>query len=233
MNISYKIKSWRECPISTFFQIQDIMKDESLLEYDKEVMLISLLCDCPEEDIWQLNINDLHQLQQQKLWLDEFNINDKVKLDKIKLNNKEYKVIVNLVDMNVAQYIDFQTFWAKRDNLEDNIGNILACFIIPKGKKYADGYDIKEVVDDIYNYLDIMTAEEMLYFFLKQSLDSTILMLAYLNLEMKRLKKKSPSEKTLMLETQLKELTKATLDGFTWLSKCPSSHLKTLTESLI
>ena len=117
--------------------------------------------------------------------------------------------------MTVAQYVDFQTYWLQRDNMKNIIGNLLAIFIIPKGKKYNEGYDINQVVNDIMNNIDIMTAEEILFFFLSSYLISIKITLNYLNLKMKMIKiMKKDKEKVEKFQKEIMNLEKIISDGF-------------------
>ena len=94
------------------------------------------------------------------------------------------------------------------------MGNILACFLIPKGKEYADGYDIQNVVRAINEHLDIMTANEILFFFLKSYLISIRGTANYLNWIMKRMARKSKEkDKVAELETIWRATKRNILDG--------------------
>lgn len=215
-----KINSWRECSINNYIDIRDIMSDETLSDYEKEVKTIAVICGIDEDEIWNLSINEFRDLQVGKLWISDFKIDTSKHFRKIKLNETEYSVDIDLQNMTVAQYIDFQTFWAQRDDIT-KIGNLLAVFVIPKGYKYNEGYDIKKTIGDIMDYMDIMTANEIVFFFLSSYVVLTKAILHYLTSKMKRMakRKKVNQERMMELQKQVDQLEKAILDGFHSLSK--------------
>ena len=209
-----KKKSWREVSINEYFDLKERLEEESLNEYDKEVIKLAFITEQDEDKIWALSINDFRALQIQSLWMQEFPISENPKFSTIKINKETYNIDTNLQNFTIAQYIDFQSFYSKRKSNERVIGNILACFIIPKGHKYAEGYDIQELVSTLNNNLDILTANEIMFFFLKRYLISIRVLANYFNLMMKSLKKKSKNkEQVKYLEEYWERMKKATLDG--------------------
>ena len=160
-----KKKSWRDVSINEYFDLKEKLDDGTLNEYDKEVIKLAFITEQDEDKIWSLSINEFRALQVQSLWMQEFPISDNPKFSTIKINKETYNIDTNLQNFTIAQYIDFQSFYSKRKSNERVLGNILACFIIPKGHKYAEGYDIQELVSTLNNNLDILTANEIMFFF--------------------------------------------------------------------
>lgn len=206
-------KSWRDVTIDEYFDLKDRL-DDVQEETDKVVVKISFANNISEEEVWDKTINEFRRLQVEALWMDEFNISEDIKFKNIEINGERYTVDVNLQNFTVAQYIDFQTFFPKRKTNERILGNILACFIIPREKKYASGYDIKKLVDDINSNLDILTANEILLFFLKQYLISIRATANYFNWIMKRMKKKSKNKMEIIkMEMEWNQIKETILDG--------------------
>lgn len=206
-------KSWRDVTIDEYFDLKDRL-DDVQEETDKVVVKISFANNISEEEVWDKTINEFRRLQIEALWMDEFNISEDIKFKNIEINGEKYTVDVNLQNFTVAQYIDFQTFFPKRKTNERILGNILACFIIPREKKYASGYDIKKLVDDINSNLDILTANEILLFFLKQYLISIRATANYFNWIMKRMKKKSKNKTEIIkMEMEWNQIKETILDG--------------------
>lgn len=206
-------KSWRDVTIDEYFDLKDRL-DDVQEETDKVVVKISFANNISEEEVWDKTINEFRRLQVEALWMDEFNISEDIKFKNIEINGERYTVDVNLQNFTVAQYIDFQTFFPKRKTNERILGNILACFIIPREKKYASGYDIKKLVDDINSNLDILTANEILLFFLKQYLISIRATANYFNWIMKRMKRKSKNKMEIIkMEMEWNQIKETILDG--------------------
>lgn len=207
-------KSWRDVTIDEYFDLLEKLEDPELEDTDKEVYKLSFIYNIPEDSIWDLKIDEFRNLQVESLWMDEFKISENSKFKSIEINGSKYKIDTNLQNFTVAQYIDFQTFFPKRKTNPRVLGNILACFIIPQGKEYASGYDISELVRSINSNLDILTANEIMFFFLKQYLISIRVTANYFNWTLKRLKKKTKNkEKVIELEKDWEKVKKATLDG--------------------
>ena len=207
-------KSWKDVTIDEYFDLFERLSDDTLTDYEKIIIKISFITGKNEDEIWNLTWTEFRELQVEALWMDEFNINENVKFKSIEINKQKYSIDTNLQNFTVAQYIDFQTFFPKRKENQRIIGNILACFIIPQGKKYAEDYDIKELVDNINSNLDIMTANEIMFFFLKQYLISIRATANYFNWVLKRMKKKSKNKEEMeKLEMEWEKVKKVTLIG--------------------
>lgn len=207
-------KSWKDVTIDEYFDLCERLSDDTLTDYEKIIIKIAFITGKREEEIWNLSWSDFRNLQVESLWMEEFQLKENVKFKSIEINGEKYSIDTNLQNFTVAQYIDFQTFFPKRKTNERVIGNILACFIIPKGKKYAEGYDIQELVENINSNLDIMTANEIMFFFLKQYLISIRATANYFNWILKRMKKKSKNSQEIeTVEKEWEKMKKATLDG--------------------
>lgn len=197
-DVKLQIKSWKECPIDTYYEIVDVLNEESISQGEKEIKILAILCNVDEDVIWDLDITKAKELMSQTAWVNEFKIDQKAKYKNIIMNGQKYTIADNLDNFTTAQYIDFQTFWAKKDN-KQYLGNILACFIIPKGKKYGNDYDVSEVAQTIRKEIDIVTAQEILFFSHRKLLDSMKALRTYLKLQMIRMKKKLSQENYLKM----------------------------------
>lgn len=207
-------KSWKDVTIDEYFDLCEKLSDDNLTDYEKIIIKIAFITGKSEDEIWNLSWQDFRNLQVESLWMEEFKLKENVKFNTIEINGEKYSIDTNLQNFTVAQYIDFQTFFPKRKTNERVIGNILACFIIPKGKKYAEGYNIQELVDNINSNLDIMTANEIMFFFLKQYLISIRAIANYFNWILKRMKRKAKDKNLIeKLEMDWEVTKKATLDG--------------------
>jgi hypothetical protein len=194
------IKSWNECSIDLFYAIDDVIKDTTLPTMTKNVKLISLILDIPENVIYSMPIEKYNEYIQSLQWANNFKFDKNYKPSKIVINGQKYKVITKTNDLSIGQYIDFQTFWMKKD-IRKYIGNLLACFILPENKKYGEDYDISELAETIRQNLDIVTAYSLLFFSLKKYLDSTISSFIYLRKKLKT--KEEKQEITKIIQTLL------------------------------
>lgn len=204
-------KSWRDVTIDEYFNLVDRLSDEGLTEYEREVILVSFVTGLSEDKVWDMTIGEFKANQLNTAFMKEFNVARDCNFKTIQLAGEKYDVCTDLHNFTVAQYIDFQTFYAQRKDNANILASLLACFIIPRGHSYAEGYDVNDLKDKMINGLDILTAEELLFFFLKRYLLSMRATANYFNWAIRRMKRKGmPVEE---LEARWEEVKKATLDG--------------------
>lgn len=204
--IELKYKSWKEISVNTFNKLKDIKvnSNDSLELLDSNIALLSILCDVDEDTIVSLTTSEFSTLLNQTAFLSTL---PKVKIqDTYTINGNEYEVFLTLNDMSVAQYIDFQTFYKDQDKY---FKELLACFLIPKGKKYGDGYDIQKVKEDIGNHLSIVDANSILFFFVLLYQSLTKAMLTYSIRQMKKARKKMNKEEQEKIDLAIAETKRA------------------------
>lgn len=202
--------SWRDVTINEYFDLREKLESVSS-DYEKEIIKIAFVNGFNEDDVWNMKISDVKRYQKNTIWLNNFEISKDVKFKSIKIEDEVYEINPDMQKFSVAQYIDFQNFFPKRTQKTNYIGNILACFIVPKGKKYGEGYDVAQLVNKINDNVDILTSNEIIFFFLKQYLYSMKVMLTFFKYQMKILKligKKKNKEKIKEIEEKVKELEK-------------------------
>lgn len=80
--------------------------------------------------------------------------------EKLTLNGTEYKVGLYPQNWTAGQWLDYNAVLSKEMPAGDNrkIAMIIACFAVPSGHEYGDGYDFDSVVDEIYKYMPITVA---------------------------------------------------------------------------
>lgn len=205
MNIKFKYKNIGELPIYKFLKFRDITLDNSLTEIQKEIECLSILCDEPVEKMYKLTteeaskcISIMHKnLEEYKLLNNNFN-----KPKKIILNDNIYYIDYKLNKINMAQYVDFQLTVTNIEDHYDKIVDILSIFIIPKGYKYGEDYDMEKVKEDIKNItLELATS---ISFFLKKRSQSLIKDKLFYNRMMMKIMKwtiRDPKLKKEMSET--------------------------------
>lgn len=206
-----KYKNWKEISINTFKKLQDVISDvpvtddATLNNINSNIAMLSVLCDVDEDTIASLSTSEFVKLVNDSNFLSDM---PKVKItDTYVINGKVYKVFLSLKNMSVAQYIDFQTFYKDYNKYTREL---LACFLIPEGKRYGEDYDIAEVITDIGNHMSIVDAHSILFFFviLYQSLTKTILNYSIKNMK-KMMRKEKNKEQRMKMEQAIMEMKKA------------------------
>ena len=204
--IELKYKSWNDISINTFNKLREIKinSNDSLELLDSNIALLSILCDVDEDTIASLTTSEFSTLLSQTTFLSTL---PKVKIqDTYTINGNKYEVFLTLKDMSVAQYIDFQTFYKDQDKY---FKELLACFLIPKGKKYGEDYDVQEVIDDIGNHLSIVDANSILFFFVLLYQSLTKATLTYSIRQMKKARKKMNKEEQKKIDMAIAEMKRA------------------------
>ena len=159
---------WKDVSINLFFEIKKIM-DADLEETDRKIKILALLMDETEEEFSGRKIGEVQELAEQLNFMqkDPFIKTNDVKT--LFINGAEYELRTKLEDYSVAQYVDFQNYIKDGQN---NLARMLSTVIIPFGKKYNDGYDIEEVIQNIGENLSIAHANYIMFFFTKKLVSS-------------------------------------------------------------
>ena len=95
------------------------------------------------EDVLDLPLKDFNEKCKELQFLQKEIPND-LHVKDIKVNGREYYFDGLLGKITTAQYIDFQNYQKNNDEQKS-----FSIFIIPKGHKYNDGYDMEQVFNDI------------------------------------------------------------------------------------
>ena len=159
--------TWRDINIKTFKKINEIIKDDTLTDVEKEISLISIIFNLDEDDLYDMGLNTLKTYSDKIAFINTFET-DYGKCPKIeRIGDVEVSVDYNLSHFTVAQYIDFM---ANIQSKERDIARLLACILIPKGHKYNVDYDLEAFIKQIEINLNIYDAESMLFVYIVESL---------------------------------------------------------------
>lgn len=156
------IENYTNLTISKYKEIVDIIKDEARTEDEKMTGVIAVLCDSDEDVIVNLPILEYKQLAQKAKFLDNEPVLYRIMRGTIKVGKWELVVPSSIKGITAAQYIDFQTYSQDQSNLVE----MLSCFLVPKGCKYAEGYDVAELHRDLLEKMSVVDALSVLAFFL-------------------------------------------------------------------
>lgn len=186
------IKSYKEMTIDKYLQLKKI--DITGEEIDIQTEMIAILSDKTLDEVLDMPLQEYMACVQNLQFLLE-TPRETPCPKKIVLGDREYYVMRDVRDMTTAQYIDYQMYI--QNGGDDNLPNIISCFVIPKGKTYNKDYDIAEAIEDIKTKLSIETAFSISRFFFRKLENSTKAMLLYLESKIKRiLKRKDLTEET-------------------------------------
>ena len=168
-----KQMTWYDVTLYQFEKLQDLIKIEN--EEERMFAIAELLLG---EEVTNLPISEFVNVTKRLSFLSD-EIETKVPPKNLELNGRKYTVDCLLGRISTAQYIDFQNHLKGND-----VAVTLSVFIIPKGHKYNDGYDMLQVIDDIKS-IPIPIVNSLSFFFSRQFKESMRIFQSYLTKEMK------------------------------------------------
>ena len=130
------IDKWSDVTLAQYLQIIDIANDEGD-EIEKDVRLISVLYGLDEKSIWDMAVEEVNKIKSSLTFISTPPKGGKKKYTTLNLGDEKYNVCTDLNKFSYAQYVDFQTYYKK----ENNIVEVLSVIVVPDGKKYGE-YDI-------------------------------------------------------------------------------------------
>lgn len=192
------IDSYDKLSIGKWQEILEISETIGMSEEEKNIAVIAVLNDLTEDEVLNLPLSQFAELNKATAFLTQLP-QKRLMADKYILGDTEFKVLINLTQMTAGQYIDYQTYVKDPDN---NLVQIISIFLIPKGKKYNEDYDMAEVHKLIKEHLSIVDAMSISAFFL---LLSEISIKTTLTSSIKKMKKMMRKEKNKEQKNKLRE----------------------------
>ena len=192
------IDSYDKLSIGKWQEILEISETIGMSEEEKNIAVIAVLNDLRDDEVLNLPLSQFAELNKATAFLTQLP-QKRLMADKYILGDTEFKVLINLTQMTAGQYIDYQTYVKDPDN---NLVQIISIFLIPKGKKYNEDYDMAEVHKLIREHLSIVDAMSISAFFL---LLSEISIKTTLTSSIKKMKKMMRKEKNKEQKNKLRE----------------------------
>lgn len=147
-------------------QIQRLLKENNVEDMQAvQAELLAIYADTDPDVIMSYPLTKYHKLLE-KFYADYFTDFSKAEpaiKDKYTAGDMVLVPMLDFTQITVAQMMDFSVL--STDPVE-NIEKLLAIFLIPKGKKYNDGYDLMEVQKAILK-MSFNELSPLLAFFLK------------------------------------------------------------------
>ena len=195
--------SWSEISLEIMDKIAEISNNSIYTDEQRETEFIKLLTGITDDDIDNMNIVDYQKILNSLKFLNQ-PISKVLPKDSITLNNKTYSVLLYPSRMTAAQFLDYKTIMAS--DMNHKTARLIACFVVPKGAKYADeSYNPDDVVNDIYKYMSIEYAYGLTFFFEIQYRAFATGILAYSIQEIKK-DKEMPQEMKSQVLKKLQEV---------------------------
>lgn len=160
------MENWKDISVNQFQKIRKVLDENNPDEVSAMISLASILSGKSEEEILT---SPLAEVQPYFAQVQE--LNSPPKRGRLKKNYKVGKwdlTVTDAVKLNVAQWIDFQTF-AK--DMVSNMVKMLSVVLIPKGKNYNEDYDMSELQSAL-GEMKIPDAMAVCFFFQRRWLKS-------------------------------------------------------------
>lgn len=180
-----KYNSPGELPLSKYLKTLEIFNDKYMSDLDKNIEILAIYTDTTVDDILKLRPEEVGtHLADMSNVISSYKPSNSKHPKNIKINDNVYKVNYNIGKLNMAQYIDFQQTIVNKNYLE-NLPALLSIFIIPKGHKYNDDYDILELRNILENNMTLDEALSIVFFLKTKSISLIKLKLLYYKLMLK------------------------------------------------
>lgn len=205
-----KYNSPGDLPLAKYLKTLEIFNDASLSDLDKNIEILAIYADTTVDSILKLRPDVVEEyFADMSNSISSYKPSNSKRPKKIKINDQVYTINYNIGKLNMAQYIDFQQIIVKKNYLE-NLPALLSIFIIPKGHKYNDDYDIIELRRVLENNITLDEALSIIFFSKMKSISLIKLKLLYYRSMLKIMrwttKDKQTKEMLRMTENQLSML---------------------------
>lgn len=187
MNVATK---WEEVSLKKYEELMQFIKENvKMTDLDRSIEIYAILSDNKDEardKLLNMPIDELgKELSKVQFIINKYK--SKIPDTEYTIDGNKYTVQLNLKSMTAAQYIDFQNFYK---DYEKNFKYIFLCFLIPKGKKYGEDYDVMELADSLYDKIPITIVTDIMIFFCRLLRGLTIATLISSIRELKKMLKK-------------------------------------------
>ena len=156
------IDNYNRLTLGQYMEIQEISRNESLEDIDKQVQILSILTGVAEDELLHLPIQEYKELVLKSQFLNPDNINYHPIAKKYILGKFELIPCRDFRKIETCQYIDFQTY---APDLDKCLVEFLSVILVPKGHRYNEGYDILEVQKAIREEMSVSDGVSVAAFF--------------------------------------------------------------------
>lgn len=194
---------WDRISINTYYAITDILADEGLSGFQKNIEISSLITGLPEDVFSTMTLQEGREVFSSLAFLNELDIN-KVHLPKrIKVGKYDLEIVSDISKLTVAQFSDWNIIVTGEQEMRYKIDRLLSVFLVPKGCNYNEGYDILDLQSVIRSQIGFDVIQKLINFLLTKYLRSFKTSLLYLVHQSTRMKSEQEAE---MLKMKIKEI---------------------------
>lgn len=176
------VNSFNQVSIKLYKELKAITEDLSKSELERSVEIVALLSNKTVDEVLHLPISEFNQLVVETSFLDHPKLALSGSAPKfIRIGDQKFKLELDVYKWSTARFIDFQTFIKEGSKPEDKMFcNVLACMLVPEDKEYGKDYDPLEIAQLIEDNLDIITANQVFFYWERRWLGSLRIIKKYL-----------------------------------------------------
>lgn len=135
---------WNDLTIGQYERICSIFK-EDIDDEEKMIGVVTVVYGITEDEVMRQPLTRTREMIASVEGL-KTSPDDVRTKKRYRLKGKLYNVCLDADKITTAQYIDYQTY---SKDLERNIAEVLSVVLIPRGKRYGEGYDVAKLIGDI------------------------------------------------------------------------------------
>lgn len=135
---------WNDLTIGQYERIYSIFK-EDIDDEEKMIGVVTVVYGITEDEVMRQPLTKTREMIASVEGL-KTSPDDVRTKKRYRLKGKLYNVCLDADKITTAQYIDYQTY---SKDFESNIAEILSVVLIPRGKRYGEGYDVAKLIGDI------------------------------------------------------------------------------------
>lgn len=124
------MKNWNNITVEEYQLIYGIINDAKMIDFEKEVKLISIVNEIPESELDAMPIDSFKQLKPSLDFLHNGKIEGKLK-PYINVGKDKYKISLDAFRLTYGQYVDVTTFLAAENAVVENLHLIMASLALP------------------------------------------------------------------------------------------------------
>ena len=186
-------RDWTNITLKDWYNIQDIL---SVQDDYTTFNLLDYLYNINSSD---MSLSEVSKYSNSLSFLnDAANFENFVCEDEYTINGTTYVGFVDITNISVAQFIDYQNYIKEQPV---KFEKVMSIFIIPKGHTYNDGYDMKSVQNDLLE-LPFRVCQKVAFFLVKQLQTFVQITLYYLTAELEKTEMEKEKKDTILYNLQ-------------------------------
>ena len=183
-----KITKWEDITLDQYLQIYQLVDVEGMDEM-VYAELLKVVCGEEVEDLTLPEYKKMFvHLEFLRLPMPEI----KAKKEYVLKGNK-YTCDLDMTKITGSQYLDYSNYIKEKKGVE-NFSKLISVFLIPKGHKYNDGYDIDELIALIESDMKMVDVNAISFFLQRQYKTYIGIITVYSIRTMKKMMKKEKNQ---------------------------------------